>query len=177
MGAFVLVAFGALQPAVSRSPVVAATKEYQIKAAFLFNFSQFVDFPSSSFANSQASLVIGVIGDDPFGNYLDELVKGEKIGSHSLEVQRFRRIEDVRNCHILFVSRSEERQVDHILGSLKNKHVLTVSDIDNFAHRGGVIEFFTANNKVRFKINASTARNESLIVSSKLLRVAEIVSS
>jgi hypothetical protein len=155
----------------------AASKEYQIKAAFLFNFAQFVDWPAGAFAGSQAPLVIGVLGEDPFGSYLDDLVRGEKIGAHSLEVQRFRRVEDIRTCHILFISRSEEHQVDHILGSLKNRHVLTVSDIDNFAHRGGVIGFFTANNKIRFKINVAAARTANITVSSKLLRVAEIVNS
>jgi hypothetical protein len=157
--------------------LAAATKEYQVKAAFLFNFAQFVDWPAGAFENAHAPLVIGVIGEDPFGSYLDDIVRGEKIGSHSLEVKRFARVSDVKTCHILFVSKSESRQMDQIVGSLKNKNVLTVSDVDNFASRGGVIEFFTANNKIRFRINVSAARNASLTVSSKLLRVAEVVNS
>jgi hypothetical protein len=155
----------------------AASKEYQVKAAFLFNFSQFVDWPAGAFANSQSQLVIGVLGEDPFGSYLDDLVRNEKIGSHPLAVQRFRRVEDVKTCHILFISNSEERQLDHILGHLKGRNILTVSDIDGFAQRGGVVGFITANNKIRFKINVNAGKNANLSISSKLLRVAEIVNS
>ncbi|HEV7746112.1 MAG TPA: YfiR family protein [Pyrinomonadaceae bacterium] len=151
------------------------SKEYQIKAAFLYNFSQFVEWPAGSFANAQAPLIIGVIGDDPFGSYLDDLVKGEKVNNHPLAVQRFHRVDEIKNCHVLFVSRSEAKQIEQILSILRSRNILTVGDFEDFAQRGGMIRFITENNKIRFRINVGVARAAKLTISSKLLRAAEIV--
>jgi hypothetical protein len=151
------------------------SNEYQIKAAFLYNFSQFVEWPAGAFPNAQAPLIIGVIGDDPFGSYLDDLVKGEKVNNHPLVVQRFRRVDEIKSCHVLFVSRSEAKQVDQILSNLRSRNILTVGDFEDFAQRGGMIRFITENNKIRFRINVGVAKVAKLTISSKLLRAAEIV--
>jgi len=146
--------------------------EYQVKAVFLFNFAQFVSWPSSQPADSP--FVIGVVGDDPFGSYLDETVRGEKVENRSLTTQRFRRGRDPRNCDILFISQSEHARAAQIVSNLKGRSVLTVSDIDGFADLGGMIELSTENNKIHMRINLDAVKAANLKVSSKLLRVAEV---
>lgn len=150
------------------------TAEYQIKAVFLYNFAQFIDWPAKSFPDPQAPFVIGVLGDDPFGSYLDETVRGEKIGVRALVVQRFRRVGDIHNCQVLFISRSEGDRVEQDLSTLKGRTILTVSDIDDFAARGGMIRLVTEKGRVRIHIKLDLVRAANLTVSSKLLRVAEI---
>jgi hypothetical protein len=149
--------------------------EYQLKAVFLFNFAQFVDWPASAFPNSQTPLVIGILGQDPFGSYLDETVRGETVHDRPLVVRRYRSVEEITTCHILFISRREGRRLKGILDSLRGRSVLTVSDADHFATHGGMIRFVTDHKRIRFRINLEAARAASLTLSSKLLRPAEIV--
>jgi hypothetical protein len=149
--------------------------EYQLKAVFLFNFAQFVEWPPSAFPNSQTPLVIGILGEDPFGTYLDETVRGETVHDRPLVVRRYRNVQEIATCHILFISRREDRRIRGILDSLRGRSVLTVSDADRFATRGGMIRFVTDHKRIRFRINLEAARAASLILSSKLLRPAQIV--
>ena len=149
----------------------ALVPEYQAKAGFLLNIAQFVSWPSSS---PDAPLVIGILGDDPFGSYLDETVRGQKVNNRLLTVQRFRRRIDSRPCMILFISQSERDRVDQILSNLKGRAVLTVSDIDGFTDLGGMIQLFTEKNNIRMRINLDAVKASNLRVSSKLLRVAEV---
>ena len=151
--------------------------EYQLKAVFLFNFAQFVEWPPTAFPEAKAPLVIGVLGEDPFGPYLDETVRGEKVNNRPLVVQRFRRVEEIKTCHVLFVSRSERERLGQILPSLKGRNILTVGDAEDFAVRGGMIRFVTEKNKIRLRINVDAAKTADLTISSKLLRPAEIVTS
>jgi YfiR/HmsC-like len=166
--ALVLVIFGQLEAWAQNGPI----PEYQVKAVFLFNFAQFVTWPSPE--SPDAPLVIGILGDDPFGSYLDETVRGEKVNNRLLTIQRFRRGSEARNCNILFISQSERDRVPQILSSCKGRNVLTVSDIDGFTDLGGMIQFFTEKNKVRMRINLNAVKATNLKVSSKLLRVAEV---
>ena len=151
--------------------------EYQLKAVFLFNFAQFVEWPSEAFPEPQTPFVIGVLGDDPFGHHLDETVTGEKANSRPLIVQRYRHVQDVKGCHILFISRSETDRLEQTLASLHGAKILTVGDSDGFAGRGGMIRFVTERSKIRLKINLEVAKAAGLTISSKLLRPAEIVTS
>lgn len=153
----------------------AQSKEYQIKAVFLFNFAQFVDWPTNAFPEAQTPLVIGVLGEDPFGSYLDETVRGEKVNNRPLIVQRYRRADEIKSCHILFISRSETDRLEAIFNGLKGRNILTVGDYEGFAQRGGMIRFFTEKNKVRLRIGLEAAKAANLTISSKLLRPAEIV--
>lgn len=150
-----------------------ASKEYQIKAAFLYNFFQFVEWPPESFSQPQAPLVIGIIGDDPFGGSLDEIVRGEKVNGRPMVIQHYHSPGEIKACHVLFVSRSAGGDVKEILSGLKGRNILTVSDIDDFTRDGGIIRFFTENNKIRFKINVDAAKIANLRLSSKLLSAAE----
>ena len=149
--------------------------EYQVKAVFLFNFAQFVDWPPAAGADSLAPLVIGILGDDPFGHFLDATVHGEHLGARPFVVRHYARVEDTSACDILFISQSESDKVEAILASLGNRPILTVSDVDGFAERGGMIRFVTGRNRIRLKVNLEAARAAHLAISSKLLRVAEIV--
>ena len=147
--------------------------EYQAKAVVLFNSAQFVTWPSSQPAD--IPLVIAILGDDPFGSYLDETARGEKVNNRSLSIQRARRGTETRNCQILFVSRSEGERAAQIVSNLKGRSVLTVSDIEGFAKLGGMIELFLEKDKVRMRINLEAVRAAGLRISSKLLRVAEVM--
>jgi hypothetical protein len=149
-------------------------REYQIKAVFLFNFTQFVEWPATSFKETDA-IVIGILGGNPFGTYLDEAVHGEKVNGHPLVVQHYRQVEDVKTCHILFINASETHQLKQVFAVLKSRSILTVSDADNFTKQGGMIRFFTENKKTRIRINLNATKNADLTISSKLLRLADVV--
>jgi hypothetical protein len=151
------------------------SREYQLKAVFLFNFAQFVTWPPTAFADENAPLVIAVLGEDPFGNYLDETVRGEKVGGHPLVIRRYDRVEDIKDCHILFVSPSENTRMKDIIAGLRGRSILTVGETDGFAHEGGMIRFMTEQNKIHLRINLEAARAENLTISSRLLRLADIV--
>jgi hypothetical protein len=151
--------------------------EYQLKAVFLFNFAQFVEWPEKAFAGADAPLVIGVLGTDPFGPVLDETVRDERIGGRKLEIHRYRRVEDVGICQILFISESESSHLEAILAALKERSVLTVSDADRAARKGVMIQFLTEKKRVRLRINLDAAKLAGLTISSKLLRPTEIVTT
>jgi len=144
--------------------------EYQLKAVFLFNFAQFVEWPAQAFPGPKAPLVIGVLGKDPFGAYLDDLVSGEKIGDRPLVIRRYSRLEELAGCHILFISRSEARNLETIVARLKEQNVLTVSDADSFTRQGGMVRFAMENGKIRLRINVEAAKARHLSISSKVLR-------
>jgi hypothetical protein len=154
-----------------------AVPEYRVKATFLFQFSQFVDWPSQAFSTAQTPLVIGIIGEDPFGTFLDEAVRDEKANGHPLAVQRYRRLEEVKTCHILFVSRSEAGRLGEILAAFKGRSTLIVGDANGFADHGGMIQFVTQENRIRLRINLAAARTANLTISSKLLRPATVINS
>lgn len=150
-----------------------AARAYQVKAVFLYNFSQFVEWPSTAFSSSNDPFVIGILGNDPFGSYIDETVAGENMMGHPMVVQRYHDVKDITDCHILFINTGGD--IAQVLTALGNRSILTVSDDNNFAKKGGMIRFFTINNKVRLRINPAAAKAANLTISSKLLRLAEIV--
>ncbi|HET6568642.1 MAG TPA: YfiR family protein [Rhodothermales bacterium] len=151
--------------------------EYQVKAVFLYHFTEFVTWPRSAFPEAQAPLVIGVLGDDPFGAYLDETVRGEMVNGHPLVVRRYDRVEQVEGCQILFVSPSEAGRLGRILSRTSDRPLLTVGDTDDFARDGGIIQFVTVRGKIRLRINVDAARSAGLTISSKLLGLADIVTT
>lgn len=149
------------------------SKEYRVKAVFLFNFTQFVEWPAVAFNSPTSPFIIGILGDDPFGNSIDETILNEKVGGHPLIVQRYKDLRDLKNCHILFINGSDPEKVKENLLVI-NRYTLTVSDADNFMRAGGIIRLITENNKIRIQVNPDAARNAELFISSKLLRVSEI---
>ncbi len=141
----------------------AQADEYQVKAAFIFNFAKFVDWPGDAF-NDGGSLVVGVVGDDPFGGALDRL-NGSSANGRRLRIKRLRFGDNLRDCHILFISKSEAKNLSKILVSLKGTSVLTIGEMPQFNQSGGMIRFVIQNSKVRFEINAAAAAQTRLRIS------------
>jgi hypothetical protein len=151
-------------------------KEYQLKAVFLWRLAQFVDWPTNAFEETQSPLVIGVLGANPFGDALETVVRGETAHGRKLVVIYYRRVEQVKACHILFICESESRRVKQILTSLAGRSILTVSDIDDFTRRhDGMIRFLMEENKIKLRIDPDAAADAGLVLDARLLRMAEIV--
>lgn len=149
--------------------------EYQVKAAFLYNFARYVEWPAEAFRDGSSPIVVAVLGQDPFGRALDEQLEGKTVGGRRLEAKRVARPEDAVGAHIVFVSLAEEERLERALRAIGSAHILSVSDIDRFAERGGVIGFYWDESKVRFSINVGAADREGLKLSSQLLKLARIV--
>src|SRR5579863_2448030 len=149
--------------------------DYDVKAAFLFNFTKFVEWPESSFQSAQAPIVIGIIGDAPIGDSLMRIVAGQKAQGRSIEIAKYNRGDDLRRCHVLFISDSERQHGAQILAALQSTSILTVSDMDGFAESGGVIQFVIQGNRVRFVVNLDAATQSKLRVSAKLLALARVI--
>lgn len=149
--------------------------EYELKAAFLFNFAKFVDWPSNTFAEPKDPFSVCVLGTDPFGGALDDALRGKFIAEHPVSVTRVKRVADIMRCQILFVSAPESRHLPEILVKLRGECVLIIGETDDFASSGGVIQFTLEDNRVRFFINTDAAGRAGLKISSKLLALAKIV--
>ena len=150
------------------------THEYDLKATFLFHFAQFVGWPSETLAD-KAPFTIGIIGNDPFGKSLDEIVANESVEGHKLIIRRFQSVSQIDSCQILFIAPSEASRLDEVLSHLNRRSVLTVGDTREFALRSGIIGFVIAEKRLRLVINLAAANAAKLTISSKLLRQSEIV--
>jgi hypothetical protein len=157
------------RPAAAQSP-----PEYEIKAAFVYNFTKFVQWPATAFAQPQSPLIVCVVGDDPFGPALDAIDRKLAQG-HELSVRHRVGLKDARSCHVLFVAQSEQPQLAAVLRAVSDASVLTISDIDRFAESGGVIGLYNVDNKVQFSVNLDQARRALLQINSQLLKLAKIV--
>jgi hypothetical protein len=155
-------------------PSHAQSKEYQIKAAFLYNFAQFVIWPAAAFTNASEPFQIGVLGENPFGKSLEEMVQGETIQGRPIQVVISPRVEKLAGCQILFVSKSEAAHFADVFSKLESKPVLTVSEDPGFIQHGGAVNFYRDGPKVRFEINPDTAGKNGLKLGSELLAVGKI---
>jgi hypothetical protein len=153
----------------------AQSKEYQVKAAFLYNFAQFALWPATAFTNTSEPFQIGVLGDNPFGKSLEEIVRGETIQGRQIVIVQSSHVEKLTDCQILFVSKSEAAHLNDVFTKLDSKPVLTVSEDPAFISHGGVINFYREGAKVRFEINPDAASKNGLKLSSELLRVGKII--
>jgi hypothetical protein len=149
--------------------------EYAVKAAFLYNFAKYIQWPRTSAALPNRPFTIGVIGKDPFGPPLDDAMRGQSVQRRAIVVRRFTRIEEVANCDVLFVSSSESGSLPRILQALGNAPVLTVGDMDQFAAHGGMINLVIEETRVVFEINVEAVKRAGLKPGSQLLRLARIV--
>ncbi len=150
------------------------SREYQLKSAFLFNFIQFVEWPSTSFTADTEPFVIGVLGENPFQSFLEELVSGEKVNGRPVTVRYFKNAGEVKTCHILFINQAEIKKMGRLAEDSKTNSILTVSDAPGFLDYGGMIRLFIKDNKIKMQINPEASKAAGLVVSSKLLRLAEI---
>jgi hypothetical protein len=153
----------------------AKPKEYEVKAAYLYNFGRFVRWPANVPTTQDNSFSICVLGQDPFGPTLDSTLAGESLDGRPVVVRRISRAQDVGDCRIMFISSTEENHLKQILAALENSLVLTVSDMPDFSRRGGMIQFVLEGSKVRFEINLANAEAARLTVSAELLKVAATV--
>ena len=149
--------------------------EYQVKAAYLYNFGRFIKWPAGVAAGKGDSFPVCVLGRDPFGPILDSTLAGEALEGKPVVIRRIAKEQDATDCRILFVSSTEERHLKEILAATDQAGVLTVSDIPGFSRRGGMIQFVMEGDRVRFEINLATAESARLVLSSELLKVAAAV--
>ncbi len=163
-----------------QTPVTAAAQEqsageYELKAAVLYNLTQFVQWPSSNDPDPRAPFQLCVLGWDPFGNSLTSITANKSVNGRPLAVRRLRTSSEVRACNVLYISSSERQSIVPTLASLKSASVLTVGEMSHFADRGGMVQFTLEEKRVRFDINLDAASNAGLKISSRLLVLARIV--
>jgi hypothetical protein len=156
------------------APGADTSPEYPIKAAYIYNFALFVEWPKDAFEREDSPLVIGIAGDDPFGPSIDQALSGKKVKGRALVIKRLVPGQIPKPCHILFVSASESQRMGE-LEFLKGSSVLTIGETPSFAKRWGVIGFLVEDNRVRFEINLEAARRAHLEISSRLLSLARLV--
>ena len=164
-------------PVAAQKPAPKPVQEYEVKAVFLFNFVQFIKWPAAAFETADSPIRIGILGEDPFGGVLDKIINGEAVSGRKLVVQRSRRLDELNRCHLLFICPSEKNRLAEIFAALKDASVLTVSEIDQFAQHGGMINFFLEGKRVRFEINRDVAQRRGLEISAQLLKLGRIVAS
>jgi hypothetical protein len=152
-------------------------EEYQVKAAYLYNFAKFVEWPAQSFPSSASPIVICILGEDPFAGSLQEAVRGKTASGRTLVVRPAADLPAAKACQILFVGFAEWRRSRLTLGSLAGNGVLTVGESPNFSASGGIINFKLDAGRVRFQINVAAARQAPVQISSKLLSLADIVNT
>jgi hypothetical protein len=148
--------------------------EYQVKALFLYNFLNFVDWPADSSIHSSPTINVCVIGNDPFEDALDD-IRNETVKGKKLAIRFYRPFDETEGCHLLFIPASEKNHTGHILRSVREANILTVADTAEMARQGAVIGFFIEQKKVRFAINIEAARRAGLRISAKLLKLAKII--
>jgi YfiR/HmsC-like len=149
--------------------------EYQVKAAFLYNFAKFVEWPAGEFKSPGDPIVICVLGRNPFGPLLEQAIMGKQIDGRSLLTREVSGIRECGGCNLLFIGASEKKRWPAVLESLKTDSVLTVGETVNFAAAGGIINFKRDAGKVSFEINVYAAQRARLKISSKLLSLAKII--
>lgn len=153
-----------------------ADLELKVKATFLASFAQFVEWPEAAMGAADAPIILGVLGDDPFGNYLEQAASRKTANGRKIQVKRFQdAAAAAAGSHILFVGNSERQRLAKVFQELKTKPVLTVADIPTFLRDGGMIRFVIRDERVQLEINAEKAKSNELRISSKLLRLASIV--
>ena len=166
---------GALVASASLAAQAPKPSEFQVKAAYIYNFGKFVRWPASSPANQNSSFAFCVLGDDPLSAVLQSTLTGQSLGGRPVSVKRIAKPQDARDCRILSIGATEESHLRVILAALDQASVLTVSDIPDFSKRGGMIQFVLDGDRVRFEINRTNAEDAGLILPSELLKVAMAV--
>jgi hypothetical protein len=149
--------------------------EYQVKAAFLYNFTKFVEWPENAFKDAGSPMVVGLLGKDPFGPMIDRMLSGNTVQDRPIILKRIQNPDDAKDCHVLFISRSEAVHMAEIAAALHNSPVLTVGDREDFVSLGAIIGFLKEQNKIKFSINQVAAEAAGLKISSQILKLAKAV--
>jgi hypothetical protein len=153
----------------------AQVEEYRVKAFFLYNFTRYVEWPPEAFKSANDPIVICILGESPFGDAMEEAIRGKEVAGRRLAVRSITGAPAGYPCHVLFVAAGEEKRFRTLAGTLRQSPVLTVGETGGFASEGGVINFKLEDGKLRFEINPETAAKDHLRISSKLLNLAQIV--
>lgn len=157
-------------------PVVAQKAERdELKAAFVFQFANYVEWPETAFKDAAAPIVIGIVKNESVAKTLTASVRGKTVGERSIEIVRVDEEKEADKCHILFIDSADDKRVDDFLSIVRTKPVLTVSDDNNFTEEGGIIKLFEQASKLRIEINIDEAERSGLTISSKLLSLAQVV--
>ncbi len=157
-------------------PAVAQTaSEREVKAAMLYSFTKFVEWPAGSLPDPKTPVSICVLGRDPFGPVLDQAVADRSVSGRPVQIQRAQKPAELKRCQVLFVSSSERKKIEELLQALPPTGLLTVSDMDQFTRAGGVVGFVLEDNKVRFEVNLTAADRARLKISARLLKLARDV--
>ena len=146
--------------------------ESKLKAAFLFNFAKFVEWPPTAFAATNSPITIGILGENPFGGDLEAIIRDKTINNRTIVIKPMLSITEATNCQMLFISASVKSKIPEMISGLGAATILTVGDTDRFTERGGMINFVKEGNKIRFEINDVAAKRAGLKISSKLLSLA-----
>ena len=151
-------------------------REYKLKAVYLYKFATYVEWPAVSFQDVDSPFVIGILGPDPLGASLRQIAKVKKIGGRTIEIQNYKQPEEVRDCHILFMSRATNSETQQAaINLLANRSILFVGETRNFLNQGGVFRFEINQNRVRVYISKPAYEREQLDVSAQLLRIATVI--
>ncbi len=153
------------------------SQEDQLKAAYLFNFAKFVEWSPGRFETDESPIEFGVIGDRDFHEVLKSVVDGRSVGGRAIQVNSYRILGGAEDCHLLFLGQEHPEMVPEMVDFLRGAGVLTVGEMEGFAVDGGMINFYLDGNKVRFEINEDAAREGGVKISSRLLKLARIVST
>jgi hypothetical protein len=169
---FMILCIGFLMPL----SAVAQQSEYTIKAVFLEHFTRFVEWPESfEITDTSYPFYVAVIGENPFGSILDQVYADQKIKNREVEIQYISTLDEISDCHILFISSSNKKILPEILSRTRDKPILTVSDTNGFAENGVLINFYLDGNKIKFEINERAVHESGLVMSYRLLSLARIV--
>jgi hypothetical protein len=175
-GVLLLAFFAVLASPVRLRAESALEREYEIKAAYLYNFINYIDWPENAFPAPGGTITVGIVGQSPFGAAL-AVLNGKQVKGRTVALKQITGTQDLDQCQIVFINSSEKARLPELFEKLKGSRVLTVSEIDGFAQQGGIINFISEHNKVRFEINPDAARQLGLNISSELLKLAKVVKS
>jgi hypothetical protein len=149
--------------------------EYQVKAACMYYFAKFIEWPSSAFADNSSPVVFGLLGKDPFGDILEKTLKDKTVNDRKILIKRSGSLNDLVTCHLLFVARSEKSRCGEVVKALRGRSIVTVGEVEGFARKGGVLNFILVDDTVKFEINLDAAKRAGLTISSKLIKVGVVV--
>jgi hypothetical protein len=151
-----------------------SAREYEVKAAFIFKFAQFMEWPAGAFTSDTDAIIVATVGDDPFQGSLDRVMAGKTIGSRPMAVVHFSSVDQIQRCHVLFISAANADELPAILSKVAKSPVVTIGEQDDFCASGGVIQFLIEDAKIHFEVNTAAADQSGVKISSRLLKLAKI---
>jgi hypothetical protein len=175
MAALLALTAASQQPPGGKQEPPKSLPEYELKAAFLFQFVKYMQWPQEAFDRETSPVIVGIVGEDPFGEALARTLRDKTVKGRGFEIRRFAKPQDVRDCHLLFVPRTESTRWPEIHKALANRAVLTIGEDVEFARRGGMVGILIVDEKPKLEVNPDAARQAKLVVEAKLLKAATIV--